>query len=120
MQETRFQRAARLNKQNDECNAGILKRVEELAVDRPSEMHKMVYGYAINRGGPNGIDTRAPIFGFCPVHDDGGLNMRNRCKVLTRVVGGFLWLNYCLPDVCIDREGTKWIKDFYERHGILF
>jgi hypothetical protein len=110
------QRAARLNQQNEKLNAEFLAKVEQ----NPDILQYHVWGYVINRGGPYGIDTENTVFGYCETHDDGTPNMRGKCKVLVRVVGGFLWLNYPKWDVRIGKVHAQKMLDFHKQHNLSF
>lgn len=118
--ETPVQRAVRLNKQHQEHNEVMLGRLERLAKERPTELDTKVQGYVINDGGPYGLDTKNAIFGYSPVFDETTGERSSTCKVLVRVVGGFLWLNYRPHDVRMNLRDEWDIKDFHKRHGLLF
>ncbi len=119
-EETAAQRAARLNKQNEKLGEKTLARLERIISERPHDMRREVMGYVVDRGGPYGVDSKKAIFGHYCLHDDGEKRSRGTCRVLTRVVGGILWLNYSPADVFIDTDSRKWILDFHERNGLLF
>jgi len=112
MEETKHQRAARLNQQEQVLNEQVLLSWESRRNTDSSFLSKVICGYVIDRGGPHGLDIEKPIFTFSSVHDEGTLRRRgNTTLVLTFCLGSLQWLLYSNRDVVLGKEAKEYARE---------
>jgi hypothetical protein len=81
-----------------ESESSILKRIQKNTEPTKQDIWHFItgrkpVGYAINRGGPHGIDTKTEIWKMV------WSPSRNLWYVLAKVIGGYHWLLYKKNDV---------------------